>query len=272
MAKVSNHMITGPELGADTGFGTERLHPGVASASVLICFSIRIHVLICFSTDKPARLRFSIFVKINPKIQILRQQCCLLLSIRVLTKDDKVALPMRCDGRFSPGCKGGAVFTFQAYGIDGNAKVNSVRNFVSYTSRKGISLGTMWELFPLGRPGISCDIALDFSMAWSNGKISLCTPLSVGCLTSLSKYFFCWLQFHLTGTLNLANWFSKTEGGACISPMLTTSSPKFRLNRQCSDSSNLYFLSRCTTPTRFLVTATVTQVQIKLHLERRSRM
>ena len=54
--------------------------------------------------------------------------------------------------------------------------------------------------------------------------------------------------------------------------MLTTSSPKFRLNRQCTDSSNLCFLSRCTTPTRFLVTATVTQVQIKLHLERRSRM
>ena len=72
---------------------------------------------------------------------------------------------MRCDGRFSPGCKGGAVFTFQAYGIDGYAKVNSVRNFVSYTSRKGISLGTMWELFPLGRPGIFCHITLDFLMA-----------------------------------------------------------------------------------------------------------
>ena len=41
-------MIPGPELGADTGFGTERLHPGVASASVLICFSIRVK-LICFS-------------------------------------------------------------------------------------------------------------------------------------------------------------------------------------------------------------------------------
>ena len=41
LAKISNFTRTGPEWGATTGFGTERLHPGVASASALICLSIR---------------------------------------------------------------------------------------------------------------------------------------------------------------------------------------------------------------------------------------
>ena len=45
LAKISNFTRTGPEWGATTGFGTERLHPGVASASALICFSTRLDFL-----------------------------------------------------------------------------------------------------------------------------------------------------------------------------------------------------------------------------------
>ena len=63
-AKISNHTRTGPERDATTGFGTERLHPGVASASALICFIIRT-CKICQSSILNARVQlcrhFSIF-------------------------------------------------------------------------------------------------------------------------------------------------------------------------------------------------------------------
>ena len=63
-------IITGQELAAATGFGIERLHPGVAKAFLVTPFKFALTI-----------------------------------------KDEKVALPMRCYGRFSPGCKGFALFS-----------------------------------------------------------------------------------------------------------------------------------------------------------------
>ena len=175
LAKVSNFIITGPELGADTGFGTERLHPGVASASVLICFSIRVK-LICFSICMcwSASAQTSLLVLDSQYLSKSTQKKTTTAT------SQHPCINQRWQGGatnalwwtvFSRMQRWGCVY-FRHMASMGMQRWTLFATLSPTQAEKVFLWAPCGNSFHLADPDF-CDIALDFSMARSNGKISL---------------------------------------------------------------------------------------------------